>query len=160
MQVQDDQQREANVESTSLWSQRSVTSLGSKTCSQRYWSCRSVCCQCGIGETIAAELPRNVYLLRNKSMWLNTKLFLDVLKLLKEIINHYEIQHTYQVMLFVDAFGGHISIPSFAMMKDCRFWFVSLPANLTYLLQPLDVKPFRMVKRFLSPKLLLSYRPN
>ena len=93
-------------------------------------------------------------------MWLNTKLFLDVLKLLKEILNHYEIQHTYQVILFVDALGGHISIPSLAMMKKCRFWFVSLPANLTYLLQPLDVKTFRMVKRFLSPKLLLSYRPN
>ena len=103
-------------------------------------------------QKINEELPQNVYLLRNKSMWLNTKIFMDVLNLLRAILDLYKIQQTHRCILYVDAFGGHTSIPTLKKMKDCHFWFVLLPANLTYLLQPLDVKTFRMVKRFLRER--------
>ena len=85
-------------------------------------------------------------------MWLNTKIFIDVLNLLQAILDLYEIQQTHRCILYVDAFGGHTSIPTLKKMTDCHFWFVLLPANLTYLLQPLDVKTFRMVKRFLRER--------
>ena len=37
-------------------------------------------------------------------------------------------------------------------MRHYRFWFCLLPANMTYLMQPLDVQTFAQVKRFLRER--------
>ena len=105
---------------------------------------------------IVSELPHNTYLLRNKSMWLNTGIFRSILRLLRKILHHHHIQRRYKVILYLDAFGGHISIGSLQQMHAYHYWFVLLPASLTWLLQPLDVKTFALVKRFLRQR-FLSY---
>ena len=102
--------------------------------------------------TIFAELPENVYLLRQGSMWVSSKLHKKILRLLRKCLKRLRIQHTYKVILLADAFGGHITIESMQAMKDYGFFFVLLPAGLTWLMQPLDVQTFVQVKRFLRAR--------
>ena len=102
--------------------------------------------------TIAAELPMNVYLLRQPSMWVSSKLHKKILRLLRKCLRRLRIQHRYRVIVFADAFGGHITKESMWAMKDYGFFFVLLPAGLTWLLQPLDVQTFVQVKRFLRAR--------
>ena len=101
---------------------------------------------------IAAELPENVYLLRQPSMWVTSKLHSTVLRLLRKCLKRLRIQRRCKVILFADSFGGHTTIGSMNAMRDYHFYFVLLPAGLTWLLQPLDVQTFVCVKRFLRDK--------
>ena len=101
---------------------------------------------------IAGELPENVYLLRQGSMWVSSKLHKIILRLLRKCLHRLRIQRLYHVILLADAFGGHITIESMAAMKDYGFYFVLLPAGLTWLMQPLDVETFVRVKRFLRAR--------
>ena len=62
--------------------------------------------------TIMNELPVNVYLVRQGSMWVNTALYAKVLRLLRKCLKLHRVQRHYQVILFADAFGGHITVRS------------------------------------------------
>lgn len=104
--------------------------------------------------TVASRLPQNVYLLRNNTMWVSSKIWVVVLRLLRKSLKRLRIQRTYKVILFADAFGGHITVASMQAMKKYRFWFVLLPAGLTWLMQPLDVQAFVQVKRFLKARFM------
>ena len=66
---------------------------------------------------IAAELPENVYLLRQRSMWVSSTLHKTILRLLRKCLKRLRIQNFYKVILFVDSFGGHITVESMRAMK-------------------------------------------
>ena len=117
------------------------------------------CLPIDVWRSILTELPRNVYLLRNASMWLNTSIFRTILRLLRKILKYHHVQRRHQVILYLDAFGGHIAVASLEKMRDYHFWFVLLPAALTWLLQPLDVKTFSKMKAFLKCR-FISYTTN
>ena len=99
--------------------------------------------------TLMNELPLNIYIVRQGSMWVNTDLYAKVLRLLRKCLKWHRVQRHYRVILFADAFGGHITVRSLFKMGDYGFWFVLLPAQLTWLLQPLDVQTFAQMKSFL-----------
>ena len=82
-------------------------------------------------------------------MWVNTALYAKVLSLLRKCLKLHRVQRHYQVILFADALGGHITVRSLYKMGDYGFWFVLLPAQLTWLLQPLGVQTFAQMKSFL-----------
>ena len=51
--------------------------------------------------TIADELPENVYLLRQNSMWVTSRLHSTILRLLRKSLRRLLMQNTYQVILDV-----------------------------------------------------------
>ena len=70
---------------------------------------------------IAAELPDNVYLLRQPSMWVSSKLHATVLRLLRKCLKRLRIQRRHRVILFADAFGGHITKESMRAMRNYKY---------------------------------------
>ena len=87
-------------------------------------------------------------------MWVNTSSYTKVLRLLRKCLKFHRIQRRFQVIFFADAFGGHITVRSLYKMGAYGFWFVLLPAQLTWLLQPLDVKVFGYLKAFLRQRFI------
>ena len=73
--------------------------------------------------TLLGELPQNVYIVRQSSMWVNTRLYTKVLRLLRKCLKLHRIQRRYQVIFFADAFGGHITVRSLYKMGAYGFWF-------------------------------------
>ena len=53
------------------------------------------------------ELPENVYLARQPSMWVNATLYAKILRLLRKCLKRYNVQHRHRVVVMADAFGGH-----------------------------------------------------
>ena len=87
-------------------------------------------------------------------MWVNTTLYAKVLRLMRKCLKLYRVQQHYQVIFFADALGGHITVRSLYKMGDYGFWFVLLPAQLTWMLQPLDVQTFAQIKAFLRSRFI------
>ena len=110
--------------------------------------------------TLLNELPSSVYIVRQSSMWVNTTLYTKVLRLLRKCLKLHRIQRRFQVIFFADAFGGHITMRSLYKMGAYGFWFVLLPAQLTWLLQPLDVKVFGYLKSFLRQRFITLRSQN
>ena len=97
---------------------------------------------------IKASLPDNVYLLRQPSGWNNSHTQADIVTLTKNVLApHLE---RYQVIWLSDACKSHMAQDVMTAILDVGFWYCILPANLTWLLQPLDVTTFVMFKRFLK----------
>ena len=97
---------------------------------------------------IKASLPDNVYLLRQPSGWNNSHTQADIVTLTKNVLGpHLE---RYQVIWLSDACKAHMAREVMAAIAGAGFWYCIIPANLTWLLQLLDVTTFVMLKRFLK----------
>jgi hypothetical protein len=85
-----------------------------------------------------------VYLLRQRSAWNNTDLFVWTIGLLGRILAPFASQYTR--IFFFDAAKIHISTRVFAACRRAGVLAVLLAASLTWLLQPLDVRTFAPYK--------------
>ena len=103
---------------------------------------------------VQASLPDNVYLLRRKSGWNNKETQAEIVALTKVALGaHLE---RYQVIWLSDACKAHMAPEVMAAIADAGFWYCMVPANLTWLLQPLDVVTFVMFKRFSKQEFMES----
>ena len=103
---------------------------------------------------IQAECPENVYVLRRKSGWNSIKIHTEILMLLAR---HLEpvLGPGRKVILSSDACKIHLASDVLGTVALVDFWFVAIPPIMTWLLQPLDVCAFLILKRYLKDKFLL-----
>lgn len=94
------------------------------------------------------EVPGNVYLVRQKSSWVDSSLFIAALKWLREATK--KIEATHQVVLLVDGAGHHLSDDVLRAVRRLNLWLCMVPRKLTWLLQPCDTHVFRRYKAFLN----------
>ena len=93
-------------------------------------------------------LPRNVYLLRRKSAWNDQRLMVQILRHLRcSILPHLG---DVQPIILWDAARQHTTNSVFSSANRFGLWPITIPAKLTWLLQPLDTHVFARFKRGLE----------
>lgn len=99
-------------------------------------------------EALKASSPANVHLLRQKSAWNNIDTLVNIIELLAAALE----PHTgeLQPVLFLDACKIHLSSRVVAACNAAHIWLVVVPAQMTWLLQPLDTHCFFQYKRQLK----------
>ena len=97
-------------------------------------------------DAVAATLPRNVYLIRGKSSWLDHPVLCAILKWLGRALLHLQTSH--EVLLLWDCCSVHLhtSVLRAAHRAGIRLCFI--PRKTTWLLQPCDTHVFRRYKSF------------
>ena len=99
-------------------------------------------------DLVRAALPQNVYVLRRESGWNNTEVQTEIVKLTQRVLEAH--LHRYQVIWMSDACTTHMAPEVMRAIGTAGFWYCIIPANLTWLLQPLDVVTFVLLKRFIK----------
>ena len=94
------------------------------------------------------SLPSNVYILRRKSSWNNQTVMSQILRTLRSSIAPY--LDGLQPIIFWDAANQHIAPSVHACAKRLGVWPITIPAKLTWLLQPLDTHAFALFKHKLE----------
>ena len=97
--------------------------------------------------TIQSELPDNIYVKRMPSGWNNTHEHCVIIRLLSLVLQ--PLRGRYQLVLIFDAVPLHLADAVMAELKAEGFWYLVIPARLTWLLQPLDTHTFAKFKRHL-----------
>ena len=92
-------------------------------------------------------LPDNVVVVRAKSSWITVELFIVLLEMLRRIFNKHQIQRV--PILLLDCCPVHLHARVWKAAKRNSIYLCFVPASLTWLLQPLDVKILRRMKAFL-----------
>ena len=103
---------------------------------------------------ITEDLPNNVYLIRQKSMWVTATLYATILRLLRKCMKRYNIQSQHRIIILADSFGGHTTVRALKAVRDYGYYFLLLSAGLTWLIQPLDVYAFVRLKRFMRERFM------
>ena len=103
---------------------------------------------------IQEECPQNVYVLRRKSGWNTTQIHTEILMLLAKHLQPL-LAPDRRVILSSDACKIHLSTEVLGTLSVLGYWFVAIPPIMTWLLQPLDVTAFLILKRYLKQKFLL-----
>ena len=88
--------------------------------------------------------PSNVYVKRSKSAWNNEEIMCIMVRLLH--VHLKDVWNDYHIVLFLDAFGGHIHHNVQVQCNRCSIVLIIIPANLTWLLQPCDTHVFSIFK--------------
>ena len=104
---------------------------------------------------VQPSLPRNVYLIRRKSSWLDHVLFAQVITWLRAAVN--EIDPNIQILLLCDGSPVHLHPLVFKTAKKHRVRLCVVPASCTWLVQPCDTHLFRKFKAQLA-KLFRNFR--
>ena len=97
---------------------------------------------------LLGRAPRNVHLVRQKSAWNNSALFVLLLKALAAVLAPYLGE--LQPILLMDACKVHSAQ---AVLRACwagKLWPILVPARLTWLLQPCDTHAFLKYKEVLK----------
>lgn len=105
-------------------------------------------------EALTADLPGNVYLVRQKSAWNNVAVCLSIIRLLSSVLRPY--LDVFQPVLLMDACPLHLH---HSIARACAvngIWLVVVPARLTWLLQPLDTHAFHRYKIYLRSAYQMS----
>ena len=97
-------------------------------------------------QDVRRDLAPNMYIQRLPSSWMTGRRFTEVLKLLHEILRREGVLHACQPIVCFDAFRGHLDDTVFGWMGILHMWYLVIPAALTWLLQPLDVRVFPLFK--------------
>lgn len=98
-------------------------------------------------EGLQASLPSNIKVLRLKSSWNNTTVMKAVLKVLGESLKPFMKDR--QPILLMDACSVHFAARVLQMAATQKLWPCFVPAQLTWLLQPLDTDCFSSYKQLL-----------
>lgn len=101
-----------------------------------------------VADDLAAILPPNVYLWREKSSWTNHDVMVRIIKMLGESLS--DLADRYQVVLSLDCASQHIHWRIARAAASSGIWMYYVPAGLTWLLQPCDTHVFGRYKRFLG----------
>ena len=89
---------------------------------------------------LVRKLSPNVHLWRRKSAWVNERVMLDILRHLHSALRPYLGE--LQPILLSDAAPPHTTPLVFRMARRLCIWPLTVPATLTWLLQPLDTHGF------------------
>mgnify|MGYP002044654245 CR=1 FL=1 len=98
-------------------------------------------------QRILAETPPHIYVKKRKSAWMNEETMCVLVRLLHAHLRD-ELPH-YQVVLFLDAFRGHIHYNVQLQCNRLGIVLIIIPANLTWLLQPCDTHVFSIFKKYM-----------
>ena len=98
-------------------------------------------------QRLQRELPPNVIIIRQQSAWTNSLVHGAIMRLLGEVLGHFP---TIQPVLLQDAAPAHLGPVAFKEANGAGIWPVIVPANTTWLLQPLDTHGFRHYKAMLQ----------
>ena len=93
-------------------------------------------------------VPSNVYLVRQKSSWLDKSLFSLALTWLAKATAALNASH--QVVLILDCASVHLTPDIWIKSRSLGIDLVFIPRKLTWLLQPCDTHLFRRYKHWLS----------
>jgi len=106
------------------------------------------------------EAPGPVYFWRERSAWNSGALMLRFLELLAAMLHTW--LSDWQPILLMDTASCHLSAEVTAKANELGFWLLMAPAQLTWLLQPLDANGFAAYKAFLrrEHRLLASLAPD
>ena len=94
--------------------------------------------------SIVARLPRNIYVVRRRSAWMDLPMMIQVIRLLGEIVQ--PMLHAITPVLIMDACKMQFAEP---VVRACCRSCISLiivPARMTWLLQPCDTHAFHRFK--------------
>ncbi len=93
---------------------------------------------------LAGTLPPNFKLLRCQSAWMNERLAAQIVRWLRDSLS--DVLDEYHVVLVLDAFPAHTTPLVFRACTATAIWPVLVPAQATWLLQPLDTHGFLSYK--------------
>ena len=99
-------------------------------------------------ESIRTHLSHNVELVRRKSAWCDEQMFIQVLRKIRDGLKRQG--RRLQPIVFFDAARHHVSKLVLASAYKLGIWPVTIPPNMTSILQPLDTYVFANFKRELS----------
>ena len=99
---------------------------------------------------LAATLPSNVYVKRMPRAWNNAQQHCLIIRILGLILEPFTA--TRQIILSFDAAGMHVHNDVLNEMAAAHFWYLLIPARLTWLLQPLDTHAFSRYKAWLRTR--------
>jgi len=95
--------------------------------------------------------PRNVRLIRRTTAWNTSKLMACLIRQIAAVLAVDGLAPaTTQVMLIVDAARIHYTPEVLRACRAARFWLIVVPAQMTFLLQPLDTHAFALYKTHLQ----------
>ena len=100
----------------------------------------------GLLAEVAGITPEFVHLFRRKSSWNNIENMISILDLLTDALGHFP---DLQPILVLDTVRCHIAPRILSKAAELKLWIALVPAGLTYLLQPLDVRCFAQYEAFL-----------
>ena len=92
-------------------------------------------------------LPDNVYLKRMGKGWNNSAQLVLIVRIMGLILA--PLLPDWQPALYLDAAPLHLNEAALAEIAAAGFWYVVIPARLTWLLQPLDTHVFSRYKQYL-----------
>ena len=104
--------------------------------------------------------PQGVHVIRNElKAWNNTYLMVKILGLIKKALSH---RPDIQPLLLLDVAQCHIQSAVMSKAKELGIWLVFIPAQVTFLLQPLDTHGFAGFKSWLKAQFaeLLGQSPD
>lgn len=104
----------------------------------------SMCSKQKVDE-LRPQLPNHVILWRHKSGWMDVEIFGKVLAELSRSL--VEFKETHQLVLSCDAYKAHLNHRCWRAAARHNILMFSIPAKITYALQPLDVYVFALYKR-------------
>lgn len=98
-------------------------------------------------EYLSEGAPTGSVALGNKSGWMTSELFLEVLK---HIVHHTKCTDDNKILLLLDNHESHISIEAIRYCKCNGIVLLSFPPHTTHRLQPLDVGVYAPFKTYLA----------
>ena len=93
------------------------------------------------------HLPANIVLVRAKSSWIKVELLIVLLEMLRKILDAEKIEKV--PVLLLDCCQVHCNARVWRTAKRMRILLCFVPARLTWLVQPLDVKILARLKAFM-----------
>lgn len=109
---------------------------------------------------VKASLPSNILLWVQKTGWVSTSTFVQVVQELQSRLAH--LQPTHQFILLLDAHCVHVCDAVLSALGRADIWVAVLPSLCTHVLQPLDTDVFAIYKQCLRRTLheLMATGPN
>ena len=97
--------------------------------------------------SLKPHLPANIVLVRAESSWIKVELLIVLLEMLRQILDAHKISKV--PVLLLDCCQVHCNARVWKTAKRLRILLCFVPARLTWLVQPLDVRILRRLKAFL-----------
>lgn len=92
------------------------------------------------------SVPAPVDLIKKCTAWNNSETMMHILTKLNDALDHIENK---QIILITDTAKSHISPKVIEFETSLSIWLCIAPTDVTWLLQPLDVRVFSRYKRYL-----------
>ena len=97
------------------------------------------------------EIPPNVYVVRQKSSWINDALFQQTLRWLHSALQPWRCSH--EMVLVLDCASAHLTPAVLLTARSLSIHLVFVPRKMAWLLQPCDTHVFRRYKAWMHREL-------